>query len=71
MLGIGEFVLLLLVLLLTGGAVSRLARWALVRRAPGAKQALSVLLNWIDDRNSVDRDSKGAPPQTAKGPKPR
>jgi len=67
MLGIGELVLLLLVLILTGGAVSRLARWALLRRVPGAKQVLSVLFDWIDERRSADGESE-KPPPIAKGP---
>ncbi len=50
MLGIGELVLLVLVFLFAGGALSRLARWALLRRAPGAKQVLPVLAEWIKSR---------------------
>ena len=67
MLGIGELVLLFLVLLFTGGALSRLARWALFRRAPGAKQVLSVLLDWIEERRSAEGEIEEAPP-IAKGP---
>jgi len=47
MLGIGELVLLILVFLFAGGAISRLARWAFLRRASGAKQVLWVLADWI------------------------
>jgi hypothetical protein len=67
MLGIGELALLVLVLLFAGGAVSRLARWALFRRAPGAKRALSVLLDWIEDRRSAEGETE-EPPPIAKGP---
>jgi len=54
MLGIGELVLLLLVFLFTGGVLSRLARWALLRRAPGSKQVLWALTNWIKARMAAD-----------------
>ncbi len=54
MLGIGEIVLLLLVFLFTGGVLSRLARWALLRRAPGSKQVLWALTNWIKARMAAD-----------------
>jgi len=67
MLGIGELVLLFLLLLFTGGALSRLARWAFFRRVPGAKQVFSVLLDWIEERRSADGESE-EPPPTAKGP---
>ena len=74
MLGIGELVLLFLVFLFTGGAISRLARWALLRRAPGSKQLLWALTDWIKarwaaadpsaaiDAPSVSRKSTGASP---------
>ena len=72
MLGIGELVLLFLVFLFTGGALSRLARWALLRRAPGSKQLLWALTDWIKaqwaaadpsaaiDAPSVSQKSTGA-----------
>ena len=53
MLGIGELVLLFLVFLFTGGALSRLAGWAFFRRAPGARQILSVLLDRVKGRRSA------------------
>ena len=74
MLGIGELVLLFLVFLFTGGALSRLARWALLRRAPGSKQLLWALTDWIKarwaaadpsaaiDAPSVSQKSTGASP---------
>ncbi len=53
MLGIGELVLLILVFLFAGGAISRLARWAFLRRASGAKQVLWVLADWIKKRSEA------------------
>ena len=60
MLGIGELVLLLLVFLFTGGALSRLARWALLRRAPGSKQVLWALTDWIKARSATDPSASAA-----------
>ncbi len=68
MLGIGEIVLLLLVILFAGGAISGLARWALLRRAPGAKHVLSALLDWAEGRGPAEGED-GKPPN-AGGSKP-
>ena len=75
MLSIGELVLLLLVFLCTGGALSRLARWVLLRRAPGSKQVLWALTDWMKARKaaypsasaavetpSVSQKDNGGPP---------
>jgi len=60
MLSIGELVLLLLVFLFTGGALSRLARWVLLRRTSGSKQVLWALTDWMKGRRATDPSASAA-----------
>ncbi len=68
MLGIGELLLILVVLLLGGGIVSRLAKWVLLRRAPGASRVLGVLSDLVKTQREAQPPTSATETERSSAP---